>query len=386
MTRVVVLLLIVLLSPVRRARAEEAVDQESWGRLLAAYFRNPSRVRGALIRAAGAGVATLPIPVVLAVADAEMRREHYEAARELCAAVLARHPDEPWSGWATLADAWAAIQLGHEDEAAAAMRPLADGGGPSNMLGAFLLALLDGGRGAFDAAEAGFERVHESGASEELRIASLLGMGLSRYWAGDYEAAGGTFRYLDAEHAASPLADDARYGSALSELGLGHRGEALRLLREMTRDDRKASAIRGNPDLVDLAPRAVVQAAFDRYRRSSARAPEAQVATALDADAHGLARAMLARLSAEDRGAASGASDAPHPTEVDRRGMAPAEPSGPGLDRATDGSLRPNPAALAHAPGADGSGLWWVAVVGAFLLGGAATFWRRRPSDMRRSR
>ena len=374
MTRVVVVLLVVVLGPTGLARPAEApVDQESWGRLLGAYFRNPPRVRSALVRAARAGVATLPTPVVLAVADAEMRRERYESARELCAVVRARQPDEPWSGWATLADAWAAIQLGYQDEAAAALRPLSDGGGPSSMVAAFLLALLDGSRGAFDAAQTGFERVHGSGASDELRIAALLGLGLARYWAGDFERAGGAFRFLDAEHAASPLADDARYGSALSELGLGHREEAIRLLRDVAKADHEAPPVRRIPELVDLAPHAVMQAAFDRYRRSHAREPEAQVAAALDGDAGSLARTMLARLAADDRAAA---------LDVAERRSADADEREPAAapDRSID-PIRPPSGAVdePYAPGVDGSGLLWLAAVAAFLLGAGATFWRRAP-------
>jgi hypothetical protein len=285
-------------------------DQKS-ARILAAYGADPEGHRQALLELDHGSVDDLSVPVVLALADVHLRDGRFDRARDLCALVVQSEPGEPWTGWATLGKAWASIGLGDEDAAVRDLQGLAEGGSQSAILAAFMLAMLDAERGDFDAARYGFVRTSAAATTDGLRAAGRLGVVLVDYWTGEYDAAAAGARKFANDMPHSPLVDDARYVAARADLQGGRTEQAVAELRALARSRRRETE--PIEPLVDLPPRDVFRAAFERYRRSRARLPDAQVAAALDADGGALARALLHRLDGEVDGAPEDTADAEVP-------------------------------------------------------------------------
>jgi tetratricopeptide (TPR) repeat protein len=267
-----------------------------WAPLLLRYAADPLGNRRALAAAEGEPLDRLPPPVLLALADVRLRSRRWKSAARYCGEVLRREPDGPLADWARLGYAAAALGSGNESEARRHFALVLESGSGGSGLARMAIALLDGALGRFDAAEDGFRRAASSAWGPELRAAAQLGIGLARYWRADHEGARAAFRQLVNADPTGPFADDAEYGAARARWRLGDTAGAVDDLRRLAASPRAGPPGRTSLGVVELTPRSLLRAAFDRYRRGPAGSPEAQVAAALDRDGAALARAALLRL------------------------------------------------------------------------------------------
>ena len=263
------------------------------------YARNPLRNRRLLRRLEREGRDDHPPVVLLALADARLRSGSFAAAERLFARVAAANPEEPIATWAALGRIWASLLGGDTPEPAGAAKGVA--------------AVMRG---------LGDER-----ASSALHGATLLAAAYARYWTRDDDA--GAIAAFDAAVAAADgsLVDDARYGAARARLRAGDLPGALPMLRDLATWHVNGRPGPASPALVALDPRALLRAAFERYRRGAVRTPAQQLYVMLDGDGAALARAALRDLG----------ETAPEPRPAPRVRARPA----PTPVRAVHASVRP---------------------------------------------
>jgi phosphatidylglycerol:prolipoprotein diacylglycerol transferase len=260
---------------------------------LAAYAKDPVRNRRALRRLERSGTEDLPPPVLLAMGDARLRSGQRRAAERLFEEVIARDPGEPWVGWARYGLGWSAVLTGDVDAARAQFEELGASEGPLATSARLIVFMLDASDGKPVPPEAYEQLAQDPSASSSVRDAANLGAAYARYWAGDFAGARKAFQAIAA--GSGPLADDARYGAAWARLRAGDRDGAEVELRALAAGGRS----RGpgmNAALVNLDPRAVVRAGFQRYRRGPLRTPGQDIVEIVQTDGHELARSALRHL------------------------------------------------------------------------------------------
>lgn len=293
------------------------------------YLRDPDAHLQAALAAGREDVDGLPSPVVLLLADAQLRARRSRAAARLFREVAARAEEGPWREWAGFGLGWLALVHGDVRAGREHYQALANEGG-GNAAATLLLGLLE----AMDRNPKALPLLRALHADPTLqpsvRDVAGLGMGCALLWTGDFHAAADAFDHQAA--AGGPLRDDARYGAAWARWRAGDQAEAMMRLRAL-------AAARGesgsNPGpvtgaLVALRPRAVLGASLSRYRDLRPGPPQELLVPLLDADGAGLALAALYQLGVQ---------------AVDVPGDAPTAPEGqPGQEPASvrgDDALRP---------------------------------------------
>jgi len=270
----------------------EAMQQ--WTKALVAYVQDPMGQRAELRRLARRhGTDGLPVPVLMALADVNLRSSRERAAAEMFETVLAQSPGQPWTGWAEMALGSIATRRGDDAAAREHFRRAAEPGSPSQAMALVTLGMADARVGEVPLALERFEAVERApNATRLIRQAARLGAAYARYWSGDHAAAARAFDAVVASDPTGPLADDARYGAARARWAAGERTEAGRLFEALA-GDRSGASGPVSRRLVDLEPDAVFRAGFDRYRRSPFKPGDDIVASSFDGDGVALARAAL---------------------------------------------------------------------------------------------
>src|SRR5262245_47573513 len=148
-------------SPIAETASAPAADRPAdpdnrWASLLLRYGADPMGTRRELAAAERDGVDRLPAPVLLALADVQLRSRRWQAASRYCEQVLRRDPGEPWTDWARLGLAAAALGAGKETEARRHFDVVAEGGSGGSGVASMAIALLEGAHGRFEAAERAF--------------------------------------------------------------------------------------------------------------------------------------------------------------------------------------------------------------------------------------
>jgi hypothetical protein len=388
MTVKALLLALCLAGVPRAAYAEDGAGPASidraWGPALQAYARNGGATsrRRLLTLARRTGTEDLPPIFLLAIADAQMRSGHSSAAAAMFDRVLVAPPPSPWGEWAHLGLGWVALQAGDLATARRHLAVVAASGVSSTAFASMMIGLVDAADGRPQGAVTAFDRVAErTDASPELRLVAKLNGAYARYWNDDDAGAQARFAAVIAADPGGPLADDAAYGIARSELHVGDRARATSDLHDLAQG---SAPVRGgtpdSPGLLDLEPQAMLRVAFRRYRRLPLAPPETHSLAMFDGDGTALARGLLARMAgpAEPRPLPASA-PVPDvlPADAPSRLTPPAHGPSPGVRGA------PVPDAAAERDDA-GSHTWLVAAVAAGALTLLGVGWMRR-GDRRRS-
>jgi hypothetical protein len=388
MTVKALLLALCLAGVPRAAYAEDGAGPASidraWGPALQAYARNGGATsrRRLLTLARRTGTEDLPPIFLLAIADAQMRSGHSSAAASMFDRVLVAPPPSPWGEWAHLGLGWLALQAGDLATARRHLAVVAASGVSSTAFASMMIGLVDAAEGRPQGAVTAFDRVAErTDASPELRLVAKLSGAYARYWNDDDAGAQARFAAVIAADPGGPLADDAAYGIARSELRVGDRARATSDLHDLARG---SAPVRGgtpdSPGFLDLEPQAMLRVAFRRYRRLPLAPPETHSLAMFDGDGTALARGLLARMAvpAESRPLpATGPVPDVLPADAPSRVAPPAHGPSPGVAAPVAGA--------ATESAETGSRAWLVMLVvaGALLLGGVG--WMRRGGERRRS-
>jgi prolipoprotein diacylglyceryltransferase len=346
---------------------------------LVAYARDPVRNRRGLRRLERGGTEGLPPVLLIAMADARLRSGQRRAAAGLFEQILAREPGEPWASWARLGLGWNALVAGDLDGARPHLGAIAASGGRPGGFAMLLVALIDASDGRPVAIESLRLLAADPARPPPLREAARLGSAYARYWAGDFAGAQAAFEMLARERPASRLADDALYGAAWSRVRTGDRDGGRTALAALA-GDRPVRGRSVSEAIVNLDPRALVRAGFERYRRGPLRPPEDQVTELLDGDGRRIAREALRRLDEAPRMAstslrrgigASSVIDAAGGRAAGESGVVAAS-AAPGSGAAPAGTGRVSPG------GRGGSRLaLGVAALAVLLAGYVLSRWRR---------
>jgi hypothetical protein len=271
-----------------------------WNGAFARYAADPFTNRAALLALRHRPTEDVAPLHLLALADAELRAGRLRGAERHFEEARARGLPEPWGTWAEVGVAWTALARGDVAAARTCFLNIAAEAPGSRAMAEYALALIDAGEGTREGGTTFITVAGDAESPTSLRTAARLGAAYARYWAGEYGAAELAFRALVAEEPDGVMADDARYAAAWSALQAGDRQGAMAELRQLAAE-RPTSARGSNAsrELVNLEPRALVHAGFQRYRRLPLRAPEEQLAAVLNGDGVALARAALRSLADE---------------------------------------------------------------------------------------
>jgi Tfp pilus assembly protein PilF len=278
--------------------AEPPADLQRWQTTLQRYVANPTANAGALLALGRAGTDGLPPLFRVALADAHLRAGDLRTAGRLFDDILASDPGEPWRGFAALGLGWTAARRGDLEAARDAFLDASTAPGETGLLGNLLAGMIEAADGAgAEASERFAHIIDDPGASENLRVAALMGDGYSRFWMGDDAGARVAFARVTEQSPDGLLADDARYAAALTQWRQGDRTgaeEALSALAAETsrRHDRSSAGV------TNLDPRSLFRAGARRYRRLPLGVPSDQLLGTLDLDAPSIARVALRRLRA----------------------------------------------------------------------------------------
>ena len=305
--RTLAALIVVVVSAVAIARAGAAADRpapDDVNAIISAYMRDPNRHRAAMLALARRSDVELPPTVALMAADAALRSGAAQTAVRRFDRALASGLQDPWLGWTRLALGW--IALTREDLPESRTQfGMAVQSPPSRPAAHLAIGLLDASERVSVAAEEFAAVVNDGAADPLLREAAGLGEAYARYWAGSHDEARMGFLAIAARNPDGPFADDARYAAALMAVHTGAWSDALAELTELSGLPPGARGREGTRrDLLNLEPRALVQAGIHRYRRGSLAPPDRQLAKLLDGDGVRLARAALTWVAdLEERGA-----------------------------------------------------------------------------------
>jgi tetratricopeptide (TPR) repeat protein len=301
--------LLTVLTIVLTPRAGASADAPAPGdvnAIITAYMRDPIRNRAALLALARRSDIDLPPAVTLMAGDAALRAGSAQTAVRRFERVLASGLQDPWLGWTRLALGW--IALTREDlPEARAQFSLAVASSPTSRPAAHLaLGLLDASERVTGAAEEFAAVENAAGVDPALRDAATLGGAYALYWAGGYDEARMAFRAFSDGNPGSAFADDARYAAAWMAVHIGAWSEALDELAELAESTPGARGAEGTRrDLLNLEPRAIMQAGVHRYRRGSLAPPDRQLAKLLDGDGVRLARAAMRWIGELETGGAA---------------------------------------------------------------------------------
>jgi tetratricopeptide (TPR) repeat protein len=245
--------------------------------------------------------ATLPAPVLLALADALLRAHKTRMAEEVLEHALERAQDPETAGWAALGLGWLELASGDAPSAQARFEAIARDGQWGSLLASALVGLAAASRGDVRAAALLDEIARTDESPYALKIATRLATGYAYLWAGQYQPAADAFGHAAAEYPECVLTDDARFGAgvALTRLGETRLAEVEfgKLADEHPGGDDGALPA----TLVDLTPGGVLRATLRRYRGAGFGPPEEQLVRMLDLDGRALALAAATR----DGGAAA---------------------------------------------------------------------------------
>jgi tetratricopeptide (TPR) repeat protein len=293
----VALLVVPLVMAEERGETPLAPEDASTTRLLDAYAAHPRRRARPLRKLARRGLAALPAPVLLAIADLQIRRGRVRSATSVLDAALAQNPGDPWRCWAELGLGWIRLEEGRTQQARGHLTSAADAPGKRGNFAALMLGLLDAAEGRSTAARQRLEEIAVDGSFVELQDAARLGVGYAHYWSHEYREAGIAWEEALPSLSGSILADDARYAAAIARHHAGDLATSSILLRDLAADHPDP---RGNrsADLVELDAQAMLKATFTNYRRSTGpvRPPEARAVELINVDGVSLARAALRRI------------------------------------------------------------------------------------------
>jgi tetratricopeptide (TPR) repeat protein len=344
--------------------------------ILGRYLLDPEQNRRAVLRLAARGIDGLPIPVLMTLADIQLRTGRSGQARRLFEAVLAQNPDRPTSGWAQMGLGWAALARGDLETARAFYAQAPEQGGPKVLAG-LMTGLIDAAIGDPASVAARLEALAADPSTPAQMLPTIdLMAGYARYWSGDLAGAAAAFAGVAAANPAGPAADDARFAGARVRAALGDREGAAEALQAMSAAKRPGPAAPrfGRGGLVDLDPRAMLRAAVRHYRHAGA-GKNIDPVYLLDGDGHVLARAALRREARRTaREVATSGERGARPV--------PAAPAAP-----PSVSSAPAAPAATAVRGAAGQGdplrLWIVGALALIALLIAVSLWRRQPAARR---
>jgi hypothetical protein len=142
----------------------------------------------------------------------------------------------------------------------------------------------------------------EARATQDIRDAARMALGLSYYWTGRTAQARQEFDRLANAPEVGVLEDEARYAAARMVLAEGRTAEATTRLEQLV-----ASASSDTPtgkfstQMLDLEKQAILRHGFSGYRRTPLESPAGQMVRLLNWNGFALAKAMLRRLARQDR-------------------------------------------------------------------------------------
>jgi hypothetical protein len=289
--RRVLLVAIVLLGTTALSLASE---REPIPPFLSAYLQDPDAHRDQVLRLAKDDVATLPTPVLLALADASLRARDVATAARVLGVVSARDGTAAWGTWAELGLGWIAVTAGDADGARIHFARVA--AAPSHAAaGRLMLAVLDAGAGRRGSAGVLEGLAGEPATPVALRPLSALAAAYALLWTGRHGRALEAFEHAATVASGTGLADDAQYGAAVARWRAGNRAAAIDELQALAEAPRRGGRAALSRSLVRLEAGAVLGAGARTYT-GPAMEPEARLASLFDLDAPTLARAALRQL------------------------------------------------------------------------------------------
>jgi hypothetical protein len=163
-------------------------------------------------------------------------------------------------------------------------------------------AMVEAQTGELGSAIEGFDRLAgRPDASQDLRLAAELAGGYGRLWSGDDQGARESFDAVVSKNPRGRLADDAEFGSALTQWRSGDpAGAEARFAALAERPELKSTSAvsREGPE---RGLRAMARASRQRYRRLPVGSLGEQLLASLEFDSTAHAKRMLRRIRAGDR-------------------------------------------------------------------------------------
>jgi hypothetical protein len=337
------------------------------------YQRDPVGGRAAVLEYAKGPLDDLPIVMLLAIADANLRGGRIRTAGRFFSETIDRNPGPPWTTFAQLGLGWSSVLTG-DYTAAERYYGSAAGDGDAGRMAQIMLGWLMAVRGRSREAIAIFDEWSDSPTtSDELRQVALLGTGYAWYWSGDYDRAAHVFDRLATASPHVGLVDDARYAAAWSRVRYGDVSTAVPALIALANGAPTDADDHVPRSLVRLAPMSVLRAGRKRaFRAAEFVNPELRMAALFDGDGAAVARAALAELVQDGDITQEEVPVSLRLTRpVDRR-ETPAKLTAPAA---------PMPSPITSEETSP-SRLPWIVVL--LLLGIALAMWTRRPSAVRR--
>lgn len=318
-----------------RAQSPESCDAGCWSTALQAYAGDPNGNRDsflALERHLEEGVSPI---LLLALADARLRKGQVADAGRLFSAAAERLPDTMWADWGNLGGSYVSLRKGDLVDARRRLEFVENRSPGGEALAAMLSASIDIMEG--DPVQAretlGLVAQDESASASLLRSADQLAA-LTYYWEGRPLAAA---TRLEALAKVQPEERDAlEYAAAVARIEGGDRAMGMQTLRRLSEVESQSPGGFLPGALLRLEPAALLARGFNDYRKSPL-SMEPRFVVGLPLNGPAFSRAMLEELRPSGR----------WPSRVGRSAPYTAEGSSTG---ATSGKDVPPPQGFAKSP------------------------------------